>query len=308
MRVFDAHCDVLMKLYRGTATSFCDDTHLQATLQGLRNGHVKVQVFAIYVPEHVHPSLRFDVALAQVDLFYREIIGKSGLVHIRSGEDLFQLQDREIGAILALEGCDCIGDDMIRLRTLLRLGVRSVGLTWNFANLVADGVLEERGGGLTNFGKEVVRELSEACVWCDVSHLSERGFWDVMELSNYVVATHANARSLASHVRNLTDEQFRVITAKNGIVGVTFVPQFLRADEKADIYDVLRHIEHFCSLGGEYHIGIGSDFDGIERTPSGLHGSEDFVRLGNLLNQYYTSRQVDNFLYNNFANAFIPIS
>jgi len=301
MRVFDAHCDVLMKLFGHPGSSFCDHGHdFQVTYEKMRRGHVKVQVFAVFVSE-LHPTMRFEAALAQIDLFYKKIIGEAGLVLIRSKQDLLNLQEDEVGAILALEGCDCIGEDILRLRTLIQLGVRSVGLTWNHANLVADGVREVRGAGLTQFGKEVVRELNAAHIWCDVSHLSERGFWDVMELSDYVVATHSNSKRLTPHVRNLTDDQFLAIMDKNGVVGVTFVPEFLTTNVQATVYDVLHHIEHFCSLGGAKHIGIGSDFDGISSTPIQLTSSEDFINLKNILDQYYTSSQVDDFLYGNFS-------
>lgn len=101
--------------------------------------------------------------------------------------------------MLTLEGCEAIGESLTQLRTLLRLGVRSVGLTWNDANMVADGALEQRGGGLTRFGKEVVQLLNEQQCWTDVSHLSERAFWDVMELAHYPIASHSNAYTLCPH-------------------------------------------------------------------------------------------------------------
>ena len=103
---------------------------------------------------------------------------------IRSHGDIAALEENEIGAILTLEGCDCIGQDLLKLQTLLRLGVTSVGLTWNYANMVADGALEQRGAGVSSFGQEVIRLLNAQSIWCDVSHLSEAAFWDTIQLAD----------------------------------------------------------------------------------------------------------------------------
>ncbi len=308
MRVFDAHCDLLMKLFEDKHADFVQGIgDLQVTLPKLEAGNVCVQIFAIYIPEKVHPDMQFQAALAQVDLFHERVIRQAGLKHIKTHQDIATLQSGEIGAILALEGCDSIGNDLLKLQTLIRLGVRSVGLTWNFANLVADGVIEPRGAGLSLFGLEVVQVLSDAHIWCDVSHLSEKGFWEVLERTDYVVATHSNAKAIMPHVRNLTDDQFCALVRKNSVVGVNFVPYFLTSDVEAGINDILRHIDHFCSLGGQKHIGFGADFDGISVTPRGLSGPEDYVQLHLALLKYYKPSEVDDFLFGNFARIFRPI-
>ncbi len=308
MRVFDAHCDLLMKLFEDKQADFVQEIgDLCVTYPRLAAGSVAVQIFAIYIPEKVHPDMRFEAALAQANLFHEQVIRKAGLRHIQTYEDIAALQPGEIGAILALEGCDAIGNDLLKLQTLIRLGVRSVGLTWNFANLVADGVLEPRGAGLSLFGREVVQLLADAQIWCDVSHLSEKGFWDVLERTDYVVATHSNAMTIMPHVRNLTDDQFCALVKANGVVGVNFVPYFLTNNVEASIDDVLRHIDHFCSLGGQKHIGIGADFDGISVTPRGLTGPQDYVALQQALLKYYKPSDVDDFLFGNFARVFRPV-
>ena len=97
------------------------------------------------------------------------------------------LKQDEIGAILTLEGCEALGKDEMKLRLFYRLGVRSFGLTWNYANLLADGALETRGAGLTTFGKHIVQELNTLHVWTDVSHLNERSFWDVIEIAKILL-------------------------------------------------------------------------------------------------------------------------
>ncbi len=304
MKIFDAHCDVLMKMLMEPKIDFIDGSYLHVTKSGMKKAGVMVQVFAIYVPEAIHPSMRFEAALTMVELFFERIIKEAGLTFIGKKEDLRALNKGEMGAILALEGCDCIEMDLLRLRTLLRLGVSSVGLTWNHANALADGALEERQGGLTRFGKEVVSLLKERGCWCDVSHLSEAGFWDCLELHNRIIASHSNCQSIVPHPRNLTDEQLEALIGHDGQIGITFVPEFLATEGTATISDVLHHVDHVCSLGGKKHIGFGSDFDGIDRTVIGLDRTEAYGHLVNELLKHYREEDVRGFLYDNFASRY----
>lgn len=306
MKIFDAHCDVLYKMFMNQKlTSFQDAKELQVTLEGMKKSEVKVQCFAIYVPENLHPDLRFHAALHMVDLYHEKIIKPNKeMKHISSTPDLVGLKEGEIGAILTLEGCDCIGSDILKLKTLLRLGVTSVGLTWNFANQVADGALEERGAGLSRFGKKVVSTLNMEKVWCDVSHLSERGFWDVMELADHPFASHSNAYALCPHPRNLRDEQIGALIKRESVIGVTFVTEFLSGKTNAGITDVLRHLDYICALGGENHVGFGSDFDGTEHFVTDLEDAGCYSNLANELSKYYSSIQVENFLYGNMEKKF----
>jgi len=216
-------------------------------------------------------------------------------------EDIQALKHNEIGAILTLEGCDAIGTSLIKYKTLLRLGVSSVGLTWNYANAVSDGILEERGAGLSTFGKNVVKENNLVDAWTDVSHLSVKGFWDVLELAKYPIASHSNAYTICNHSRNLSDDQIKALISKNGMIGITFVPHFLNENGSAHITDVLKHIDYICALGGEFNLGFGSDFDGITETVIGLSSYKNYEDLINLLLKYYKEEQVKRFLFSNFV-------
>ncbi len=304
MKIFDAHCDVLMKLFNNPQLDFYHSKELEVTNFGLKAANIRVQVFAIYIPEHVHPSIRFDAALAMVDIFYDQIIGTGKLKFIRNYEDIGRLKEGETGAILTLEGCDCIGDDLLKLKILLRLGVTGVGLTWNWANLVADGALEKRGAGLTTFGKKVVELLDVTNTWCDVSHLSERAFWDCMEIHSRPIASHSNCQTLVPHPRNLTDDQIKALIQKNSVMGLTFVPEFLTGTNQADLTDVLRHLDHVCSLGGARHVGFGSDFDGAPSNVHSLSRVEQYTNLVNELLKYYRENDVYHFLFENFASRY----
>ncbi|MCZ0754108.1 dipeptidase [Anoxybacillus sp. J5B_2022] len=298
--IFDAHCDALMKLWKNRSLSFADSQELHVTFQSLAKTKSKVQCFAIYIPEYIPEEARFTVALEMVDLFFEHIIGRFPTIKfVQTKADIDALADDEIGAMLTLEGCEAIGTNLVKLKTLLRLGVMSVGLTWNWANAVADGAWEDRGAGLTRFGKQVIAQLNEAKRWTDVSHLSEKAFWDAVEIAEFPIASHSNAYALCPHPRNLRDEQIRALIQKNGMIGITFVPYFLTT-KQASISDVLRHLDHVCSLGGEQHVGFGSDFDGIDETTIGLENSRGYEQLMNELQKRYTATAVERFLFRNF--------
>lgn len=306
MKIFDGHCDALYKMFIDQSLNFENSKEMHVTYHNIKNAGIKVQSFAIYVPESVHPDLKFNAALYMVDLFYEKILKRFPEFRlVKTKQDLSSLEKDEIGAILTLEGCDCIGSDLVKLKTLLRLGVTAVGLTWNYANDVADGSLEERGAGLSKFGKSLVALLNQTETACDVSHLSDMGFWDVVEWADLLYASHSNCYSLCPHPRNLRDEQIEALIERDSVIGITFVPKLLTGKDSATITDILRHIEHICALGGENHVGFGSDFDGVEKTVLGLFNTGDYDYLANELQKYYSNIQVEKFMYQNMAKRIL---
>lgn len=304
MQIIDLHCDALLKLSLGKGTyCFANSTELQTNKQRLKAGNVKVQCFAIFIEPEINFDQKFQVAIEQVDYFYKEILGKNPeMKHIKDWSDFDQLQDGEIGVMLTLEGVDAIGNDLTKLRILYQLGVRSVGLTWNIANLAADGAGEPRGGGLTIFGKEIVSLNNEYGVLTDVSHLSEKAFWDVIELAKYPIASHSNSKVLCNHPRNLTDEQAKAMFRKGGMVHVVYFPPFVKAVGKVTIDDLIKHIDHFCSLGGVNQIGLGSDFDGISTFITDLEDASKSQNLINSLLKHFKEEEVRGFAYQNFLD------
>lgn len=299
--IIDTHCDALLKLWERKGERFYDSTYIDTNVERLKKGKVHVQFFAIFIEPWVKQEQKFDVALEQVHFFYEKVLtADPAMKHIKSWDDLRTLQDGQIGAVLVLEGADAIGNDVTKLKILYELGVLSVGLTWNEANLCADGVGEKRGAGLTELGKKVVMLNNERNVLTDVSHLSENGFWDVIKLANHPIASHSNARALCDHPRNLTDQQIRALVDKNGYIGLVFYPLFLTGSEEATIADILRHIEHMCELGAGRHIGFGSDFDGISHYVTNLRHSGEYENLVNELLKFYSEETVRGFLSENF--------
>lgn len=306
MKIFDAHCDALYKMWLNNKISFKDSNILHVNYGNLVSAGSKVQCFAIYIPESVRFNDRFNVALEMAEIFYERILTENpNMKLVLEKADILNLKDDEIGAVLTLEGCDAIGHDLVKLKTLYRLGVRSVGLTWNFANAVADGCREKRNGGLSNFGIEVVQLNNALKIWTDVSHLGEKSFWDTIELAQFPIASHSNVYSIFQHPRNLKDDQIKAIIEKKGIIGITFVPYFLSENyQTTHIKDILTHIDYICTLGGERNIGFGSDFDGIDDTVNGLENFQGYRTLISELQKHFSNGQISRFCYQNFIDNF----
>ena len=300
MKVVDLHCDVLMQMFQDHTISFIDSDLLAVNYKHLRQTNSKLQYFALYVPEQIHPMLQYEAVLQMIQIFYKKILTLPKMKHIQTKEDYIGLQDDEIGAVLALEGCEAIQDDIVRLVTLKELGVCSVGLTWNFANIFADGALEKRNAGLSLKGMQLVQWLKKHAMALDVSHLSEASFWDSMSIGGKIFASHSNCRTICDHPRNLRDEQIIELVKNQGLIGLTFVPKFVTTEHNATIAHLLNHIEYICELGGFEHIGFGSDFDGTQEYVQGLNSYTGYHTLREELLKHYTYAQVEGFFYKNY--------
>ncbi|UVI32574.1 dipeptidase [Paenibacillus spongiae] len=302
----DFHCDVLWKLLEQGNRSFLDDQtgKLDVTFTRLRQAGASLQTFAIYIPDSMDKSM--TPILQSIDLFYRKILAVPGIRFVKTAGDIERIQNSgEIGAMLSLEGADGLQGNLGMLRILFELGVRAIGLTWNQANWGADGVMEPRQGGLTGKGLAFVEECNRLGILLDVSHLSERSFWDMVNRTHKpLIASHSNAKAVCDHPRNLTDDQIRAIIAMDGRIGITFVPPFIVKGRPAQVADVIKHIEHVCELGGERHIMFGSDFDGIDTHVEGLSNPGELSNLEETLLKLYSDEQVTSFFHGN-ANRFL---
>lgn len=304
MKVIDMHCDVLLRLYESKGEmKFENSPELDTNFERLIKGGVRVQAFAIFIWPEMKSDEKFQAALDQIHYFYTDVLGNNpNMKLIKDWADFDHLKEGEIGALLTLEGVDAIGNDLQKLTILHQLGVRSIGLTWNNANLAADGAGEKRAAGLTSFGREIVQFNNQHKILTDVSHLSEKAFWDVMEEADYPIASHSNAKAKCDHVRNLSDEQAKAMFAKGGMIHVVYCPQFVKEQGEVTIEDLIQHIDHFCSLGGIKQIGLGSDFDGIESKIVNLEDASMHPNLLNELLQKYSEEEVRGFAYQNFLD------
>ncbi len=303
MRSMDAHCDVLYKMWLNPELSFYDiGSGLDVTYPYLNKSEIALQTFAVWVPSEVPASQRFETAVKQIDDFFEKIVqdGKNVFL-VTSGEQLNECTPNRIGALLSLEGADALQGELQFLRTFYRLGVRQMGLTWNHANEVADGIKEERGGGLTRFGRQVIEEMGRLGMVLDVSHLSVKGFWEVIEQPDLpVIASHSNSRAVCPHVRNLDDEQIKALIHKKGLIGITYVPYFVHFPHtETSIDHLIRHVEHICELGGEDRLFFGSDFDGMEDKIPHLENASQLDNLKEALLKRYPEDLVRRWAWEN---------
>ncbi|CAM5218656.1 Membrane dipeptidase OS=Ureibacillus acetophenoni OX=614649 GN=SAMN05877842_102592 PE=4 SV=1 [Ureibacillus acetophenoni] len=308
MKIIDLHCDVLNKLSRFEDMSFLNDPRLDSNFERLKAGNVKVQVFAIYVHPKVPIEQRFQMALKQVEAFKKFVLTTPGVVHITEWEQIKELQEDEFGAVLSLEGCDCIGTDIEILKVLLDAGVKLVGLTWNYENDVAYGNLEDPNKGLKPFAKTVINYLNERDIILDVAHLNDAGFYELISLAKHVIASHSNSRTICANPRNLTDEQVKLIIEKGGRVHVVFYPPFIENEmEQATIPQIIDHIKHLVKLVGVENVGFGSDFDGIDFKVDGLTNASEYQNLTNALLQHFSEEEVRMMSYNGFEKYVLSL-
>lgn len=269
MLLFDTHADTLYRLcFSGKPEE------MDITREKLLQGGVAAQVMALYVGDKQDlPSIArvFENMLAK-----KEALKAWGF---RQVDDLQEAKEGEGAFMLSVEGCDLLDGKGERLAEWRKQGVRMAALTWNYENCVATPACRDAFSGLKPFGREAVREMQRLKIAVDVSHLNEKGFYQLLEMGVVPLASHSCCRALCDHVRNLTDDQLRALFDAGGYVGVNFYPYFLRRDGKAALSDVCDHVVHMLEMGGEHHIGFGSDFDGIEVKPKGLSGPQDFPAL-----------------------------
>ncbi|AEV68414.1 dipeptidase [Acetivibrio clariflavus] len=277
MIIFDAHCDTITKIMELNSNLYSNNCHID--ILRLKKAGNCVQTFAAFIAPIYSPAYAMKRAMQIIDRFYSELeIYKDDIMLCCNYNDIeTALSQGKIAAMLSIEGGEALQGDLGALRNFYRLGVRSVCLTWNYRNEIADGVKdEETGGGLTPFGRQLVAEMNRLGMLVDLSHISQRGFWDVMATtSKPVIVSHSNARKICSHPRNLYDDQILAVAKNGGVIGINFYPEFLNDEGKAFVKDIIKHIEHIVSLAGPDHIGIGADFDGIEKTPEDIKGIEN---------------------------------
>jgi membrane dipeptidase len=302
--VFDGHNDTLLNLHlpdRGEGRSFFERSELgHIDLPRAREGGLGGGFFACYVPNPEDDGWNEETALRLTDNGYEVseappldpnyardfanglveglfgLQSGGGLRLVRTADELEGcLREEIIAAILHFEGAENLGPDPGALEDLYEVGLRSLGLVWSRPNDYAHGVpfrfpsSPDTGLGLSGAGRELVGECNRLGVLIDLSHINERGFWDVAELSEApLVATHSNAHALCPASRNLTDRQLDAIRDSDGMVGVNFAVAFLREDggesEDTPLETVVRHVDYLVERVGIDRVGFGSDFDGAK--------------------------------------------
>ncbi len=341
IRIFDGHNDAVQFMldYRPDGRDFLvrsEAGHLdlpRALEGGLAGG-----LFAMYAaPEHkpvddltiTHDgyevryaeALYPDHALLQIEgqlSAIRKLIGRSG-DRIRLATSVSQIEaaryDAAFAIVLHMEGADAIGHDLAYLDSLYDAGLRSLGIVWSRPNIFGYGVpfayprSPDTGPGLTDLGKDLVRRCNKLGIMIDVSHLNERGFWDVAALSTApLVATHTCAHAICPSTRNLTDRQLDAIRDTGGVVGLNLAVNDIRADANLDedtpLEAVIRQIDYLSARIGADGVALGSDFDGAVM-PREIGDASGLPRLIEAMSKSgFDEQALRKFAYDNWLRVF----
>ena len=303
--VFDFHCD--------TALAMLGDDRNQAGSLRKNSGHIDLeragklggyaQCFACFttdLPEilkGISPIVLFERELATIQ---REVDKNSDLISIVYSTEEIE-ENRVAGkmsAILTLEGTAGIDYNPALLEDLWAIGFRVSSLGWNERNPLTGSNVT--GGGLTELGREYVKEAQRLGMRVDVSHISDEGFWDIMKITNApIIATHSNSRAVYHHSRNITDDMFRAICETQGVAGYNTCREF--TGEPSDLDTICDHILHFMELDPDgKHIALGGDLDGVDAMPDGFEGVQSYPALARkLLDRGLTEENVMDIFCNN---------
>ncbi len=328
--LIDTHNDITSRTIEGYDIGKArNDSHTNVT--SLKEGGVGGQFFAVYVAaQYVKGNHAAQRTLEMIDTVRHDIIGRypNDFALAATADDIERIhREGKIAALMGIEGGHAIEDSLRLLRDYYALGIRYMTLTHSNTNDWADSSGDvdkptvEHHNGLTEFGKQVVREMNRLGMMIDISHVADKTFWDALNTSAApIIASHSSCRALCDVPRNMSDEMIAALGKKGGVIQINFNCGFLSEKsaaaaklvkpstlpgvrgEDADIAeykkkvppatlaDVVAHIDHAVKVGGIDSVGIGSDFDGVSCTPTGLEDVSKFPNLTRaLLEKGYTT-------------------
>ena len=308
--VFDLHCDTALGLLKPEVAAngglLKNNLHIDLERASKLPGYC--QCFACFTT----PAMQQWMGKSPTDIFEQELSMIVGQVEMNRDkiELAFTADDVEenrkngkMSAILTIEGPAGIGFDPQLLEMMQKVGFRITSLGWNEKNdLTGSNVT---GGGLTDKGREFLREAQRLGMLIDVSHISDEGFWDIMKITNKpIIATHSNSRAVCGHSRNLTDDMFRAICETGGVAGFNQCAPFV--GEKPDLNTVCDHILHFLEIDPDgKHIALGGDLDGCDELPAGFDGIQSYPAMATaLLQRGVGEKIVENIYWNNAMEVF----
>ena len=327
MKVLDMHCDtvsVLLEQRRAGAEISLRKNEGHLDLLRMKDSGYLLQNFALFVDSGSGRDPWEEVCALQA-LYQEELAKNEDLIApVLKYKDIEENQAQgKLSALITVEeGAVCKGE-VEKLRKLYEMGVRMMTLTWNHPNEIGFPNLDSvRSGekdflyiadyqnGLTGRGREMVAAMEELGMIVDVSHLSDAGFYDVLECTKKpFVASHSNARSICRCVRNLTDDMLQKLAERGGCTGLNYCPDFLKEvpyGEKnpGTVAAIVEHAKHIVNVAGIEVLGLGSDFDGIEGHAE-LKGVQSMELLWEALHQSgFTQGQLDKIFYQNVMRVY----
>lgn len=301
MRFFDLHCDTLYEIATKNKDIYKND--LDVSIEKSSKYNPYIGCFAVWIPDELRGKKAFEFFKHCTNLL-NDFESKNNFVVCKTLNDLEKIANlNNSGIILTVEGSAVLSGDISNVRVLSEFGVKIMTITWNGSCEAGDGIEVNNSKGLTEFGKNLLKEMEKYSIIIDVSHASEKLFYDVCSIATKpFIATHSNSSSICNHKRNISDNQFNFIRDTGGLVGLTLCEDFLSSSKKSGFDSFLKHMEYFLSLHGENTISIGSDFDGAN-TPEDLCGLESIKDLYEfLLMKNYSESLLDKIFFSNAYN------
>ncbi len=304
--VFDFHCDTALALLGEDMNSAGElrknSLHIDLERASQLGGYA--QCFACFTTpmmeqwHHVSPIVAFEREIATLQ---REFDKNKDLISIAytTAEIEENRKNGKMSAILTLEGAAGFGFDPELLETMSLIGFRISSLGWNERNPLTGSHMT--GEGLTDLGREYVKEAQRLGILIDVSHISDQGFWDIMDITNApIIATHSNSRAVCNNSRNLTDDMFRAICQTGGVAGYNMCDEFT-AEENPTLDTICDHMLHFLELDpAGKHIALGGDLDGVEKMAAGFDGVQSYPVLADrMLQRGIPEQTVRDIFWNN---------
>lgn len=302
--IIDLHCDTIQKAKDQNLK--LDDKNLEFNTEEVKKQYI--QCLAAFVhPKYNKEDMGFKRANEIIENFYK-IYDSNKLYIIKNKFDLENVElKNKIGAILTIENGTAISGNINNIEKLYEKGIRMMGVVWNQDNDLACGALTKEDLGLTNLGKEYVKQLEKRNIIIDVSHMSKKSFYDTAKNTNVpIIASHSCVEKLCKHPRNLEDEQIKIIAKRQGVIGICFCKKFLTDKEEANVRDIVKHIDYIANLVGIDYISFGSDFDGVgeENKLKDIKKAKDINKIiGELKIRGYKNEDIEKICYKNFLRV-----
>ena len=294
----DFHCDTITRLKTTKENLYENTGHID--IKKLKIFDAPLLTFAICLDGEGKNC--FQETMDYISYFQKELKDNQSHISLVTSYDelLENKKNKKASAILAIEGGEALEGDLENLKKFYDVGVRVLTLTWNQKNQLGSAAFSEDENGLSDFGYEVLKKMEEYKMIIDVSHLNEKGFWDVANaIDGTFVATHSNCRQLCDNPRNLTDKQIIKIVERKGLIGMNLFPEFINPNKQANLSDIINHIDYLVNLGGIDCVCLGSDFDGVSYLPKDVENISSMHILYETLLQKYSKQSVEQIIYGN---------
>ncbi|MGG7096067.1 dipeptidase [Clostridium sardiniense] len=305
MKYIDLHCDTAYRMLNEKlplGNSIC-----KVDVEKLKKGGALAQVFAFFLDldEVSDPFVGF---MDMYKNFMKEVNkNRDSIKIVRNLKELKEVERiGKVGAFLSIEEGEVLNGEIDKVKEVYDLGIRMITLTWNYENSIGypNYNFKYKDMGLKDKGIEMVQEMERVGIIPDASHLSDQGFYDLVNLCKKpFIATHSNSRRIMNHPRNLTDDMIKLLAEKGGVMGLNFCNDFVGENKVTSINDLVLHAKHIRNIGGIDVLSLGSDFDGIENEVE-IKDTSEMNKLANYLEKEgFSYYEIEKIFYKNIIRV-----